>query len=263
VTSGLLEAYDEQLRDRVPEPLPLGVTVEHDGPLLRFHGFAGRGFVGYRDLDGLHGDGLDELIERQVRVFGDRGEAFEWKLHAHDRPSDLAQRLTAAGFVAEDTETVLIAPVTVVAGEPRLPDGVTFREVTTRGEFERIGAMERSVWGDADDWLADMLASEHAADPESLTVVLAEAGADVVCAGWIRYEGGTDFATLWGGATLPAWRRRGIYRALVAYRANLAAARGYRYLEVDASDDSRPILQRLGFAAVTTTTPYVWAPPAG
>jgi hypothetical protein len=30
---------------------------------------------------------------------------------------------------------------------------------------------------------------------------------------------------------------------------------------VDASDDSRPILERLGFVAVTTTTPCVWSPP--
>ena len=41
---------------------------------------------------------------------------------------------------------------------------------------------------------------------------------------------------------------------------NLAAARGKRYLETDASDDSNPILQRLGFVPVTTTTPYVWSP---
>ena len=61
--------------------------------------------------------------------------------------------------------------------------------------------------------------------------------------------------------TLPAWRGRGIYRAIVAYRANLAAARGLRYLQVDASDESRPILERLGFVAVTTTTPFIWSPP--
>lgn len=39
-----------------------------------------------------------------------------------------------------------------------------------------------------------------------------------------------------------------------------AAARGVRFLQVDASDDSRPILERLGFVAITTTTPYVWTP---
>jgi hypothetical protein len=33
-------------------------------------------------------------------------------------------------------------------------------------------------------------------------------------------------------------------------------------LEVDASPDSRPILERLGFAPVTTSTPYFWEPPA-
>jgi GNAT superfamily N-acetyltransferase len=83
-----------------------------------------------------------------------------------------------------------------------------------------------------------------------------------VCAAWVRFPSRTKFATLWGGATLAAWRGRGIYRALVAHRAKLAAERGCRYLEIDASDDSRPILERLGFVAVTTTTPYVWSPPA-
>ncbi len=47
---------------------------------------------------------------------------------------------------------------------------------------------------------------------------------------------------------------------LVALRAQLARARGARYLHVDASEDSRPILARLGFEAIATTTPYVWTP---
>ena len=78
----------------------------------------------------------------------------------------------------------------------------------------------------------------------------------------MRFARGTEFATLWGGGTLPAWRGRGIYRSVIAHRANLATARAIRYLQVDASDDSRPILERLGFVTVTTTTPYIWSPPA-
>lgn len=259
----LLAAYDAQVRDRVPDPLPRGVTVERDGPLLRFLGLAARGFVVYRDLGGLEGADLDELIARQVHVFAERGERFEWKLHGHDRPMDLPQRLRAAGFVPEETETIVIAPVADIAGEPRLPDGVSLREVTSRADFERIAALEQAVWGDHDQqsWLVDMLESERAVDPDALTIVVAEAGVTVVCAAWIRFEGDAEFATLWGGATLPEWRRRGIYRATVAYRANLAAGRGFRYLETDASDDSRPILKRVGFTAVTTSTPYVWSPP--
>ncbi len=261
--SELRAAYDTQVRSHVSDPLPKGVSVERDGPLLRVFGLAGRGFVLYRDLDGIEGADLDELIARQVRVFAERSEAFEWKLHGHDVPADLAQRLRTAGFVPEEMETIVIAPVAEIATEKRLPDDVSLREVTSRSDFERIAALEQAVWGDADEhgWVVDMLESERAADPDSLTVVVAEAGANVVCAAWIRFERGTEFATLWGGATLPEWRRRGIYRATVAYRANLAARRGFRYLETDASDDSRPILERLGFTAVTTTTPWVWSPP--
>lgn len=257
----LLAAYDGQLRALVPERLPEGETVERDGPLVRFSGGPGGGWILYRDLGGIDGTELDELIARQVALFSERGERFEWKYHGHDLPTDLPERLLAAGFAPEDTETIVIAPVADIAGKPQLPDGVTLREVTERTDFQRIAAMETGVWGEENTWLPDMLESERAVDPDSLTIVVAEAGDTVVCAAWIRYARATDFGTLWGGATLPDYRRRGIYRATVAYRANLAAERGFRYLETDASDDSRPILERLGFVPVTTTTPYIWSPP--
>jgi GNAT superfamily N-acetyltransferase len=257
----LLDAYDAQLRSHVSDRLPRGVRVERDGPLVRFLGLGGRGFVTYRNLGGVEGADLDELIARQVRVFAERGERFEWKLHGHDRPADLPQRLSAAGFVPEEEETVVIALVTAIAGRPRLPDGVSLRDASDRGDLDRIAAFEQTVWGDDHGWLADALESERDADPDALAIVVAEAGEAVVCAAWVRFERGTDFATLWGGATLPEWRGRGIYRATVAHRANLAAQRGFRFVEVDASTESRPILERLGFTAVTTTTPFVWSPP--
>jgi GNAT superfamily N-acetyltransferase len=72
----------------------------------------------------------------------------------------------------------------------------------------------------------------------------------------VEFSEGTDFASLWGGGTLPAWRGRGVFRSLVAYRADLARARGIRYLQVDATPESRPILKRLGFVELATTTPY-------
>ena len=262
----LLIAYETQLRGlRADERLPRGVTVERDGPLVRFLGFADRGYILYRDLGGLEGPALDDLIERQVRVFAERGERFEWKYHGHDLPTDLPDRLRAAGFVPEDEETVMAARAADITREPRLPDGVSLREVTSHADLVRIAALGRTVFGDhgQEGWLADMLESERATDPDSLTIVVAEASETVVCAAWIRFARGTEFATLWGGTTLPQWRRRGIYRAIVAYRANLAAARSLRYLQVDASDNSRPILERLAFVPVTTTTPYIWQPSIG
>jgi GNAT superfamily N-acetyltransferase len=259
----LLARYDAQLRAYLPDRLPEGVHVERDGPLLRFVGFGHGGFVGYRDLGRLDGTELDELIARQVRVFADRGEPFEWKLHGHDRPAELAERLVAMGFVSEDMETVVIAPVSAVAGEVLPPDGVTLREVSVRADLDLIGAMEEAIWrDDRAGWLANRLEAERAVDPDAMAIVVAEADGEVVSAGWVRLMSRTDFATLWGGGTVPEWRGRGIYRAIVTYRANLAAQRGFRYLQVDASADSRQILERLGFVAVTTTTPFVWTPAA-
>ncbi len=159
----------------------------------------------------------------------------------------------------------MIAETAALAADGGVPDGVVLREVVDRGDLERISAMETAVWGTDESWHAEVLGEERALDPDGISIFVAEAGGVVVSAGWVRFPGGTDFATLWGGATLPEWRGRGIYKALVLRRARLAAERGRRYLEVDASDDSRPILERLGFRAVTRTRPYVWSPvrPSG
>ena len=229
--------------------------------MLRTVGFGGQGWVEYHDLGGLDGPELDELIARQVQFFAERGEQFEWKLHGHDRPADLPERLLAAGFVPDEMETVVIASASPLETEAILPDGVAIREVSELADLRRIAELEEAVWENGHGWVKD-LAEEREADPGGLRIFVAEAGDLVVSAGWVRFPSGTEFATLWGGATLPAWRGRGISRALVAERAKLAAERGRRYIEVDASDDSRPILERLGFIPVTTTTPYVWSPGA-
>ncbi|MEU5905097.1 GNAT family N-acetyltransferase [Micromonospora sp. NPDC047467] len=257
----LRAAYDNQLRPEIPDPVPAGVTVERDGPLVRIIGLDAGGFLTYRDLGGLTGETLDELIARQVELFRQRGQSVEWKLNEHDEPADLADRLRAAGFVAQERETVVIGPVAPLAAAlPVIPEGVRLREVTSREDLERIAAMEEEVWQEDRSHLVTGLAKEIDADPHSITVLVAEAGGTVVSAGWVRFPPNTGFGTLWGGSTLPQWRRKGIYRALVTYRARLADQRGRALLQVDASEDSRPILQRLGLVPVTTTTPYVYTP---
>jgi len=259
VLDALLSAYDEQMRGAPASP-PAGVRYERDGPLLRITGQY-RGFISApRDL-GVQGGELDQLIARQRDYFARRGEAVEWKTRGHDRPAGLTARLLAAGFVPEEQETVLIGLSAQLAATPVLPAGVRLRPVTADADMHRIAAMESAVWGQDWSWLGADLIGRIAAAPGDIAVLAAEAGGEVVSAAWLVFRPGTDFAGLWGGSTLPAWRGRGIYRAMVAARAQRAAARGVRYLQVDASDDSAPILRRLGFRAVTTTTPYVWAPP--
>jgi GNAT superfamily N-acetyltransferase len=257
----LLSAYDAQLRLRVPtDPAP-GIRYDLQGAVLRVSG-RHQGFVeAGRDV-GVTGAALDALIAEHRDFFAARGEAVEWKTRGHDLPADLADRLLAAGFVPEERETVVVAETDRLDAEPVLPAGVTIRQVGTRADFERIAALQTEVWDEDHSWLADELETSVGDAPDDVLVFVAEAGGQVISSCRLEVNPGTDFAGLWGGSTLAAWRGRGVYRALVAHRARLAHERGVRYLQVDASAASTPILLRLGFQAVTTTTPYVWTPAA-
>ena len=45
MTTALRDLYDTQLRAHVPEPLPEGLVVERDGPLVRTYGLGPQGWV--------------------------------------------------------------------------------------------------------------------------------------------------------------------------------------------------------------------------
>jgi GNAT superfamily N-acetyltransferase len=259
VVAELLEAYDNQVRTALTNRLPPDWQVSWDGPLMRISG-GYRGFVGYRDLAGRSGAGLDALIERTCAHFDARDEAFEWKWHSHDEPADLADRLLAAGFEPEELETVLIGSAAELTQAPPLPPEIRIVEVSTEAGLRRVGELGSEVWDTDLSWLAEELIARRRADPDEVTIYAAEAAGRYVSAAWVSFNPSTEFAGLWGGATLADYRARGIYRALVGVRAELAVARGFRYLQVDASPDSEPILRRLGFVAITRTRPYVHQP---
>ena len=97
---------------------------------------------------------------------------------------------------------------------------------------------------------------------DGMELWVAESAGDVVGAGRLEPVAGTEFAGVWGGAVLPTWRGRGIYRALTAVRARSALALGKTLVHSDSTAYSRPILERSGLVAVSTTTPYRWRRPA-
>jgi len=257
-----LALFDREIRQSLVPPQP-GFVVERVGAVVRCTAPTGRSwgcFVEWSDLDD---ETVDAAIAEQVAHFGARGATFEWKTYGYDRPADLAGRLRRAGFVAEDEETLVLGEVEqVVAGavDVVVPAAVVLRHATD-ADWVGIAALNTAVWGGDHRRLVDDIAHEVALQPDQISVHVAEADEQIVSAAWVRFHEGTSFASLWGGSTHPHWRRRGIYRALVGRRASEAAQRGFRYLQVDTSPDSRPILERLGLHAVTSTTPYVWTPP--
>jgi GNAT superfamily N-acetyltransferase len=192
--------------------------------------FVGKGWsaVLWRPDDGQ----VEPLVKRMRELPGH----VEWKYYSHDGP-ELRERLLAAGLEAEDEETVVVAEA---ASIPPPPGDVELRVVTD--EFVDLAA---EVFGDRFDL------------PDRAVAVVAVVDGKAVSGGRVDFEDGVEFAGLFGGITLPEYRRRGLYRATVAKRAELARERGYRWLYSDALPTSRPILERLGFVRLTTTTPFV------
>lgn len=257
----VLASYDRQTR-RGAQPDSPGARVERDGAVVRqigaVHDWNG---VHWADVDAAT---ADDVIAEQVRYFTSLGREFEWKLHSHDRPSDLADRLRAAGFVPEPPETVMVAEVADLPTEPEPPEGVRLLPVTDAAGVRLMADAHEAAFGEAGSGLGQRLAERVLGQltqaPDAVVAVVAMAGDVPVSSARMEFHPGTDFAGLWGGGTAPRWRGKGIYRALIAHRTRIAADRGYRYLQVDASDDSRPILRRLGFVPLSVTTPYVHKP---
>jgi GNAT superfamily N-acetyltransferase len=251
-------AFDDQIRRRTDADEAGGVVEPDDGVLRWVAPGTQTSCIVWSQLSP---DSADAAIAAQRAYFTARGTPVEWKYYDYDQPADLPQRLLAAGFEAEDEELMLVAETAAISHDVVLPDGVRLEPVTDDAGIEAMMAVHDLAFDDhPSPELGLRLAAQLREAPDSLRMVVAMAGDQPVSAARIEFVPGTDFAGLWGGGTVPAWRRKGIFRALVAYRAGLAADRGYRYLQVDALPPSRPILQRLGFRAVATTTPYVFTP---
>lgn len=248
-------AYDLQIRQN-PTPEGPGVRIERTDGVVRRVGSP-------HDWNGILWSGLDETtaeaaIAAQVRHFTTLGLEFEWKVYSHDQPADLPERLLAAGFTPEPAEALMVAAVDELLQDVAPPEGVRLLPVTDADGVQLMIDVHEQAFGTDGTALGRQLLDQLTTAPDSLAAVVALAGDTPVSSARLEYQPGTDFAGLWGGGTVAQWRGRGLYRSLIAYRARLARARGVRYLQVDASDQSRPILQRLGFTQLGTTTPYVY-----
>ena len=124
---------------------------------------------------------------------------------------------------------MLVAETAAIDFDVKLPDGVRLDPVTDHAGVEAMMAVhDLAFTGHPSPELGERLVTQLRETPELVQMVVAMAGDEPVSAARVEFIPGTDFAGLWGGGTVPAWRGRGIFRALVAYRAGLAAARGYR-----------------------------------
>lgn len=263
----LLHQFHQQTRLR-RQTSDQQIIRDLDGPVRRrYPRLPGSSYAMIESPEGLGAD-PDHWIARQVDFFAARGERAEWKTYDYDQPDDLGDRLTRAGFVAGDDEVILIGQAADLASEPVLPGGVHLRLVDPNSEadFRRIHELQTLVWDPPGtdpeltfdrSWTAGFMRGAQAAPELEFNLLFEQhPTGPVLSMARLELTPTSQFAGLWGGTTRPEWRGLGLYRAGVAYRAQLALDRGYRYLRVDTSPDSRPILTRLGMQAVAVTTPY-------
>lgn len=259
MTDDLLAVYDDQLRGA--SEVTGARSWDRSGPLWRAT-YGDSGLVSYRSLAGLDRAEVEALVRDTVEHYAadPAVESFEWKTRAHDEPAELTQWLTELGFVPEEAETVMLGEAATLVDAPPPPDGVVVRRIDDQPDrvalLDAAAAMQAGVFGRGGDG-SELLARVERSGGNA-EVWVAEAEGAVISAGRLEIVPGTECAGLWGGATVPEWRGRGVYRVLTAARAASAMSRGVRYLHSDCTEMSRPILERSGLRRVTTSTPYIW-----
>ncbi len=255
---GFLQAYDEQLRTDAETPSAIAITRLGPLRLVRFAG--GRGFVTYPAPSGDDADAITSLVGAALDHYVQEPEItrVEWKTRGHDHIDGLHQALLDNGFERDEQESIMIGRAELLDVEARLPGGVRLRTVTDEVDVRAMTVMEDLAFGsDMADGMTEALMRRLALN-DGMQLWVAETDGQIVAAGRLEPVAGSDFAGIWGGATLPAWRRRGIYQALTAARARSALAQGKTLIHSDSNEESRPILERSGLQKVSTTTPYHW-----
>jgi hypothetical protein len=253
-----LLAYDEQLRTDAETPSAIART--RLGPLRLVTFAGGRGFVTYPAPRGDDAEAMAQLVGPAVDHYRQIPEItrVEWKTRGHDRIVGLHGALVDNAFEPDEQESIMIGRAQLLDVKVPLPKGVTLRKVSDEADVRAMTAMEDLAFGsDMSDAMTQALMRRIALN-DGMELWVAEADGRIIGAGRLEPVSETNFAGIWGGATLQAWRSRGIYRALTAARARSALAKGKTLIHSDSTEYSRPILERAGLIKVSTTTPYRW-----
>ena len=199
----------------------------------------------------LEGDGVEPAVEeiRAILRAHSRSGA-EWELGESCTPPDLVERLAALGIVPDKDEPVAIGMVLAPGSEITEPPGTSARRVESIDELVVARRIQDEAFSDhwSEEVEFEQVEADYAREGVDGSMFLAFVDGAPVAAGYASY---TPLGfLLFGGATLPAARGRGAYRALVAARAREAVERGTPVLVTHAGKMSRPILERLGFTPV-------------
>src|SRR5205823_3470687 len=112
-------------------------------------------------------------------------------------------------------EAVLVLEV---ESAPRSVPSHTVKRITDVHQLEEAALVKSQVYGGDADRLFKHLAAELTSDPACLSVYVAYHERTPAACGWIRFPENSAFASLWGGSTVAALRKHGLYTSLLAAR---------------------------------------------
>ena len=201
-----------------------------------------KGFVIYSSLTE---ENVQQTIEQEKERFRKAKQDFEWKVYTYDTPENLKAYLEKAGFRSEDPEALMIMNL---EGEQWFINEDTSKvvEITDEKGIRDIIALEDTIWGESHAELGMRLLRDKQEEGNLLSIFGIYEDGILISSAWMYLEG-EQFASLWGGATLPEYRGKGNYTKLLAARAKRAFNKNHPYLTVDARPMSQPILEKVGF----------------
>ncbi|MGF1704069.1 GNAT family N-acetyltransferase [Photobacterium makurazakiensis] len=194
------------------------------------------------------------IVNEQQEYFNKRNLGFEWKTYSTDTPSNIGKVLLANGFEQEDTESFMVLELSKASNES--VDDSQITEVSDSKGIRDAIRVQEQVWGGDFDWQYKYLLKLKEHSPESVSIYVVYVNGQPVTSAWVTFNGDSPFAGIWGGSTVKEFRGNGYYSLLLNKRIAEAKARGLKYLVIDASDMSKPIVSKRGFQVVAITTGY-------
>jgi len=246
--SPVLERLDRERRWL----FPAGVSGEVLPEVTRLHGIAGDWHQ--IAFSALSRDDADRVIAEQAAHYRALGANVEWTAYAHDAPEDLLPRLERHGFELGPREAVVVLDARIQRQWIDAPAPYRVEAVRSPRELSAFAAAAEQIFGADQTPVVRELEARLLERSSQHVAYVAFVGNEVAAVGRLHTHPESQFAGLYGGGTLEAYRGRGLYRAMVARRARDAARAGAHYLRVDALPTSQPILERLGFELLT----YLW-----
>jgi hypothetical protein len=252
--SQIIALYDQDQRRDVEYPL---MRREVTPNVVRHIDTSenGEGIITYSRLNE---DYAEDTIREQVIYFESIRQDFEWKVYDYDKPPDLKERLRAYGFTVEEAEALVVLELEAAPEILWQPVLHNVQRIKDPEKLADVLIVEQQVWDEDFSWLSQYLGQALSHYPEQMSVYVAYIDEQPASTAWIYFPEHSQFASLWGGSTVAGFRQQGLYTALLAVRAQEAKSRQVRYLTVDASAMSRPILEKFGFEMIAYSYPCKW-----